>query len=185
VKKCKICRLPVDSWPILPSNSMADVCSIRCARIKAKQKIRADKASLRKRKEALKTHPQLVKEAQRAFNRYIRERDKYQPCICCDKPATPTANEWDAGHYRSCGGAPHLRFNEKNCHKQSKHCNRYLFGNYSNYRAGLIKRIGLDAVLELEHDNTVRKYSKDELREIKREYNRRYIEARNRNNAGG
>lgn len=179
MKKCKICRLPVNKWPIQPRNNLARVCSIECA--KQSGKIDADKQSrrqLRDRKEAIKTHPQLVKEAQRAFNRYIRERDKDQPCVCCGKLTTHNPNEWDAGHYRSVGSAPKHRFNEVNCHKQAKRCNQYLGGNYAEYRKGLIARIGEEQVEQLEKDNAVRRYTKEELRAIKTEYNRKYVELR-------
>jgi hypothetical protein len=182
MKKCKICRLPVDRWPIQPRNKLARVCSIECAKQSGKRDAeKQSRRQLRDRKEAIKTHPQLVKEAQRAFNRYIRERDKYLPCISCGKPATAIANEWDAGHYRSVGSAPHHRFNESNCHKQCKRCNQYMGGNYAEYRKGIIDRIGQEQVDQLENNNAVRRYTKDELREIKTRYNRRYVEKKREN----
>ena len=81
-----------------------------------------------------------------------------------------TGNNVDAGHYRSVGSAPHLRFDERNCHAQSKHDNRYLAGNAVEYRKGLIQRIGLKAVEELEADNTPRKWSREELVQIRDKY---------------
>ena len=52
---------------------------------------------------------------------------------------------------------------------QSKQENRYLSGNAVDYRIGLIARIGLQAVEELEADNQVRKWSVDELKAIRAE----------------
>ena len=60
-----------------------------------------------------------------------------------------------------------MRFNENNCHAQPKQDNRYLSGNVADYRIGLIKRIGLAPVEALEADNSVQKYSIDELKAIK------------------
>ena len=76
----------------------------------------------------------------------------------------------DAGHYRSVGAASHLRFNEDNCHAQSKHGNQYKSGNAVDYRINLINRIGLDRVEALECDNKPRKWTREELIEIKARY---------------
>ena len=125
------------------------------------EEVRSDK----KRREALKTAKDYVKEAQMAFNRYIRERDKGKTCICCDRPLGTAAvgGDYDAGHYRSTGSAPHLRFNEHNCHGQLKFCNRYRAGNAVDYRIGLIKRIGIQAVETLESNQTIQKWTVEEL----------------------
>ena len=82
----------------------------------------------------------------------------------------------DAGHYRSRGSAPHLRFDERNCHAQSKKDNRYLSGNAVDYRIGLIARIGLEAVESLESDQTPRKWTIEELKAIKAEYRQKLKE---------
>ena len=57
-------------------------------------------------------------------------------------------------------------------HAQLKQCNRYRF-DVAGYRAGLIARIGLDAVLALETDQTPRHYSVDNLKAIRDEYRRK------------
>lgn len=113
-----------------------------------------------------------MKEAQIAFNAYVRERDKNQPCICCGQPlgAQQVGGGFDAGHYRSVGSAPHLRFDERNCHGQRKSCNRYGSGRSVDYRLGLIARIGLAEVESLEADNDPKKYSIDDLKAIKAKY---------------
>lgn len=183
MKKCRTCRLPVDRWPIAPRNRLAKVCSIECARVLARvEGEKQARRQLKARKEALKTHPQLVKEAQRAFNRYRREATKHLGCVSCGKVLVGTSgitgSGTDCGHYRSTGSAPHLRFTDNNAWAQCVHCNQHLSSNPIGYRAGLIKRIGLEAVEELENDNAVRRYTKDELRAIKAEYNRKYNELR-------
>ncbi|MNL72197.1 Bacteriophage Lambda NinG protein [compost metagenome] len=80
---------------------------------------------------------------------------------------------YDAGHYRSRGSASHLRFDEANCHAQRKHCNRYGAGRAVDYRIGLIARIGLPEVERLEADNSVCKWTRDELVAIKNHYKAR------------
>lgn len=138
----------------------------------SKREEREDRAKVRARLDALKTVPQLIAEADSAFCAYIRERDKQAgyPCISSGRPLDWSGNAVDAGHYRSRGAASHLRYDEANCHAQSKHDNRYLAGNIVAYRAGLIDRIGLDEVERIENDNSTHKWTREELLEIIEEY---------------
>jgi hypothetical protein len=68
------------------------------------------------------------------------------------------------------GSAPHLRFNEDNCHAQSKHDNQYKSGNAVDYRQGLIARIGLARVEALEADQTPCRWTIEELQAIRDTY---------------
>ncbi len=173
MKTCKACGTKFE-----PLRSTQVVCSPACSfewskQGKGKQSAeRVIRAATKDRKAALKTRPQLTKEAQAAFNRFIRLRDKDQTCICCGQPLTLDAvgGGYDCGHYRSVGSAPHLRFDERNAHAQRKQCNRWGAGRAVDYRIGLIKRIGLAAVEALEADQTERKYTRDELIQIAQTY---------------
>lgn len=111
-------------------------------------------------------------EAQKSFNLYIRLRDRFNgmACVSSGRILDWSGNQVDAGHYRSVGSAPHLRFNEWNCHAQSKRDNRWGSGNAVDYRLGLIERIGLEMVEAIEADNVSRKYTVDELIEIRDSY---------------
>jgi hypothetical protein len=145
------------------------VCSPICAARLVKSDKKAERVQTKSRKEAIKTIPQLIKEAQVEFNAFIRHRDRDQPCICCGQPlgADAVGGGYDCGHYRSTGSASHLRFDERNAHAQRKHCNRYGAGRAVDYRIGLIARIGLAAVEALESDNEVIRWDRDTLRQIK------------------
>lgn len=143
---------------------------------KAKVKLERDyKAKTKKLKESIKTYSEWNKEAQAAFNSYIRVRDKYKRCISSGKPLQDESigGGFDAGHYRSRGAASHLRFNVFNCHGQSKRDNRYLSGNVVEYRKGLIERIGLERVERLEADNEPRKFDVTYLKRIKSIFTRK------------
>lgn len=143
---------------------------------KARAAAKVERATTRARKQALKRIPDLIKEAQHAFNAVIRERDRDKPCICCGMPLlaqnenASTGGAFDCGHYRSTGSASHLRFDERNAHGQRKVCNRYGAGRAVDYRVGLIARIGLEAVEALEADNRVHRWTRDELIAIKTKY---------------
>jgi hypothetical protein len=139
---------------------------------KQAKEAREERAKDKAKRETLKTRSDWIKETQIAFNRYIRLRDAGKPCICCGRPLGLEAvgGGFDCGHYRSVGSAPHLRFDERNAHGQTKQCNRYGSGRAVDYRFGLIARIGLAAVEALEADQTPRKWSIDELKAIRDTY---------------
>lgn len=167
LKQCSQCpRL------FMPMQAMQSVCGPACAL----KKVRSDKAKgkreLRARKAALKTIPDLIKEADRAFASYIRERDRQAGhlCISSGQNLDWSGNQVDAGHYRSRGAASHLRYHPDNCHAQAKRENRYLAGNAIDYRVGLIQRIGIERVEALEADNTPHKWRRDELLRITEQF---------------
>jgi hypothetical protein len=176
-RKCKVksCGTRFTSY-----SSFVTWCSPECGSIIAMSKLeeqqakkrREERAADRKRKEEMKTRSDYMKEAQVAFNAYIRCRDQDKLCICCAQPLGlgEVGGAFDCGHYRSVGSAPHLRFDERNAHAQRKQCNRYGAGRAVDYRIGLIARIGLAAVESLESDQSIRKWSIDELKAIKAEY---------------
>jgi hypothetical protein len=152
----------------MPFRPMAQVCSPICARRKVDADKKAEKAQTKVRKEKLETIPELIKKAQHEFNAFIRARDAGKPCICCGEPlgTDSVGGGYDCGHYRSVGSASHLRFDERNAHAQRKVCNRYGAGRAVDYRVGLIRRIGLEAVESLESDNEPVKWKHDVLRQI-------------------
>lgn len=139
---------------------------------RARAAAKVERAETKRRKEAIKTIPELTREAQIAFNAFIRARDQAAgyPCISSGRPLDWSGNAVDAGHYRSTGAAPHLRFNEDNCHAQSKFDNQWRAGNVVDYRIKLIERIGLERVEALEADNQVRKWTRQELIDIRDKY---------------
>lgn len=131
-----------------------------------------DRKTVKIKLDKLKTARDWTKEAQIAFNAYIRARDANKPCICCGLPlqSSSVGGDFDCGHYRSVGSAPHLRFDERNAHGQRKQCNRWGAGRAVDYRIGLVSRIGRESVESIEADQTPRKYTIEELKAIKATY---------------
>lgn len=176
-RKCTVCK---DKFK--QQRPMQSVCSPACAGVQgqkaaAKQKaakVRADRVATKAALEKFKTKGQWIADVQKVFNQYIRERDRHQPCICCgqffDAKDTLTGGQWDAGHYLSRGAAAHLRFDERNVHKQLKGHNRPGGTTRGQFRAGMIARIGLAAVEALEADQAPGNYTIDDLRTMKAEY---------------
>lgn len=172
VRKCalKSCRQPFE-----PRNMSHKCCSIPCSiDFAIAERVRKERKERQEGLQKLKRRADHLKDAQTAFNAFIRARDVEQPCICCGRATTKVtglgSHGWDSGHYRSTGSAPHLRFNEDNAHRQLVYCNRNKAGNAVDYRVGLIARIGLARVEALEADQTPRKWTIEQLIAIKQEY---------------
>lgn len=180
--KPKVCdkRKGGCGFKFTPARPLQIMCGMSCAQNhaewlsakKAAVALKEDKKETRAKLEAMKTKPQLTKEVEGAMNKFVRLRDVDKGCISCGKHFIlgQIGGSYDAGHYRSVGSAPHLRFDQRNVHGQCKHCNDYLGGNPTGYRVGLIARIGLQEVEALEADQEPRKYTRDELRTLRDVY---------------
>lgn len=172
-RKCGHCKShfrPERSFP-----GIVAWCSDQCGAALALKRLPAhrkalekrERAEIRQRKERAKPRSKWLKEAQAAVNAYVRERDRNLPCVSCGRFHE---GQWHAGHYRSVGSCPELRFNTHNIWRQCSACNNYLSGNLINYRIELINRIGPELLEWLEGPHEPKKYTIDQLREIRDTY---------------
>ena len=180
--KPKKCRVDTCRASFVPSRMGQAVCSPACAMIDAprhepkarKALAEIERKDIKVRKEKLKSRADHLREAQAAVNEYVRLRDAHLPCISCDSNPSDqeliTGSRWDAGHYRSVGACPELRFEPLNIHRQCVKCNRNLSGNAVEYRIRLVHRIGAETVIWLEGPHEPRKYTVEEIKTIKAEY---------------
>ena len=166
-KKCKVCKADY-----VPQKMGQRVCSPECAlSLAVSQRGKAEKvARVKERKadkEKLKTRSDWMREAQAAFNLFIRLRDADEPCISCGRHHT---GQYHAGHFLSVGARPELRFEERNVHKQCSACNNHLAGNIVLYRKALFSKIAAGGVDWLEGPHEPKKYTIDDLKQIKATY---------------
>lgn len=138
-----------------------------------RQQEREAKDRLKIRKLAVKPLSYFAKQAQTAFNAYIRERDKDLPCISCGRHH---AGQYHAGHYRTTGANPELRFDEDNTNKQCAPCNNHLSGNIENYTPRLIEKIGQDRFDRLMSVHELPKWKREDYERIRDEYRRKLKE---------
>ena len=162
-KKCKHCKAT-----FVPIKPLQVVCGYNCGLLYAKaNRLNAEKKDTKQRIEKLKSKSDWLREAQSVFNSYIRERDSNLPCVSCGKHHT---GQYHAGHYLSVGSHPELRFAECNVHKQCSVCNNHLSGNQIEYRKNLILKIGINDVEWMESKHEAKKYTIDDIKEIKEVY---------------
>lgn len=168
--RCRVCK---NSFT--PISSMSKACSVHCAlelvrRDNAKKEAKAKREeakATRAAKEKIKSRGEHLRELQAAFNAWIRMRDAGQPCIACGRHHQ---GQNHAGHYRSVGSCPELRFEPDNVHLTCQPCNVHLSGNLIQMRIGMIKKIGLARVEWLEGYHEPKKYSRTEILDMKAFY---------------
>ena len=181
----KKCRIAECGASFVPARLGQAVCSPACAildapknREKARKSLaQIERREIKVRKEKLKSRAEHLKDTQTAFNAWVRERDAELPCISCGRHHQ---GKYDAGHYRTVGSNPALRFEPLNCHRQCSPCNTQLSGNIVNYRIALVKRIGAEAVEWLEGPHEPKKYTVEELKAMTADYRAKTRELKGR-----
>lgn len=154
----------------------ATACSPRCALKLVKATKKAEKDDTRARRIALKSLADWRAEAQTAFNRFCRWRDRLagHRCICCGAPldwnSTKPGGAVDAGHFVSRGSAIELAFDERNVNAQRKSCNRPGGTTRAKFVAGMTARYGKAVVDELEGPHELPKLKAEDYRAIKAKY---------------
>ena len=165
-RKCKQCGVRYT-----PKRPQQVVCGLACSiHYGREQKRKAEERAHTERKRAFRNGDRslALREAQKAFNAFIRLRDANKPCISCGRFHQ---GQYHAGHYRTTAAQPAMRFNELNCHKQCAPCNNHKSGNITEYRIELVRRIGVDLVEWLEKDHKrVKPWSIEELKALKQYY---------------
>lgn len=173
-KKCKWCKKTFQ-----PTRPIQPCCGYDCEidyaieqsdKKRAKKETEAGKkfdAETKARRIALRSRQWYLKEAQKHFNKFIRLRDKDQPCISCGREHT---GQYHAGHFKTTAACPELRYEETNCHKQCAPCNNHMSGNIVNYRPRLIEKIGVEKVEWLEGHHEPSKLTIDDLKELIADY---------------
>ena len=172
----KTCANPACGEKFRPTfSSTQKVCSPACALVvapkhqdKARKAIAdLDRREIQLRKEKLKSRSDHLREAQAAFNEWVRLRDADRPCVSCGRHHDGL---YHAGHFRPAGSNPALRFEPDNVWKQCAPCNTHLSGNLLNYRISLVQLIGPERVQWLEGPHAAQKLTVDEIKAIKAEY---------------
>lgn len=172
-KRCPVCRVMFTKT----RDSQAVCGDIECAITYGKsekgqasaKKALADvgRRDIKVRKEKLKSRADHLKDTQQAFNAWVRARDADLPCISCGRHHD---GQYHAGHYRTVGANPELRYEPLNAWKQCAPCNNHLSGNLINYRSSLLQRIGEEKVTWLEGPHEAKKYTVQELKAMTADY---------------
>lgn len=116
----------------------------------------------KKKKKKLTPLPSLVKKADIAFSRFIRNRDQTElqgRCCTCGQPGN------QAGHFIKRSHKK-VRWNVTNVHLQCSRCNHYLDGNEAVYALFIVNKYGVDHFKWLHAQKGTYKITRDELERI-------------------
>ena len=171
--KTRKCKAAGCDNEFIPFSSLESWCSPACGYALSQEKLarKARSEALKTKRERIaakkafqaKDKPYQIKLTQKAFNAFVRERDHGEPCISCGI----TYGQMQAGHYKTVGHAPELRFEPFNCHAQCAQCNNSKSGNVADYRLGLIRKIGIEEVEWLEGPHESKNYTCEQLIEMR------------------
>ena len=156
----------------MPSQTLQQACSPECAIELARQK--QIKEQQREAKRKLKTRRDWLREAQTAFNAWVRWRDRDLPCVSCGEVITGHSH---ASHFIPTSRASGLRFTPENCHRSCVKCNVFLSGNLTPYRVRLLHKIGAEAMEWLEGPHEPKRWTVEELKSIRDHYRKLVREA--------
>jgi 5-methylcytosine-specific restriction endonuclease McrA len=174
-RKKKTCANAACAIQFVPAQLGQKVCGWACGlaiapanQERARKAIaQRDRQEIKVRKEKLKSRADHLKDTQKAFNAWVRERDIGLACVSCGRHHN---GQWQAGHFKSVGGHPALRFEPLNVWRQCAPCNTHKSGDLLNYRVELVRRIGEEKVLWLEGPHEPQKYTVEELKAMTAEY---------------
>lgn len=171
----KKCRNSACGQTFTPQRMGQHVCSPACGLAikdvnhdKAKKALQqVERQEHKASKERIKSKGDHAKDAQAAFNAWIRLRDHDLPCVSCGRFHE---GQWHAGHYKTVGAHPELRFEPLNVHKQCAPCNNHKSGDVVNFRTELLKRMGPGNVEWVEGKHAPKRYTIEDLQAITKHY---------------
>ena len=177
--KQKKCKARGCNNTFKPFNTIQNWCSPECGLSIAKDKQwkEFDKDTKRRKKKLLEDDlPAQKALTKTAVNKLVLKRDIGKPCISC---GTDKQNiKYDAGHYKTVGSCPELRYNLKNINRQcSNYCNVNHSGNINGahdskgQRVGIVERFGQERLDYLEGPHERIKYTCLDLIEFRKEVN--------------
>lgn len=129
---------------------------------------------MKKRRGKSTPRTKLIAKLDRAFSRYIRQKDAdhagYVDCYTCGK--TKHWKEVDAGHFQTRAKYS-TRWDEENVKPQCKHCNMRNGGHQYEFGLHLDREYGAGKADEvIRRSNDIRKFSNHELEVLAQHYTR-------------
>lgn len=186
-RACKCCKAA-----FTPTRPMQVVCGQMCglerARLKreaqerkqAAERAKLDRMMDAQRRQALRTTSKLEEDCRKIVQKIARLRDRNDPCISCDKPAS-WQGQWHGSHFRSHGACSALQFHLWNIHKACWICNKLYSGRIGDYEPRLIEKMGGDRVDWLKSQNQVVKSDRAYLLRFKKVMGKRLRRMEKRN----
>ena len=174
-RQCRHCkqRKRREDMKITPNNAAfcGDDCRVAYA-LKQAPKIQAKQRAQDKRERLANDFSHQLELTRVKFNTMIRALDKGEPCRSCGKHIC--GSEFHAGHFKSVGSFPELRFDPRNVHIQGAGCNigeKYASKKRRQVKEGYEERLrelyGDDLVDWLNGPHGATNYTCEDLKDIR------------------
>lgn len=155
-RQCRTCGTTFSPW-----STTQTVCSPTCASKFVRTARKIEKAERRAKRQKLKTRAKWLAECQAIVNKIVRltALSRGEGCFTCGAtPVQKFGGTYDAGHFRSVGSAPHLRFWMPQIRLQCIPCNRHKGGMALLFRQALLREHGQEWVEALEARQEIAKF---------------------------
>ena len=192
--RCKICKAKFEPKYFLQKACIKPKCLAAWAKLERESK--ADKVHAVKKKAFRLSDTKLQHDlTQTVYNKlrvlqekkWFSDRGLQPTCISCNKENM----DWCCGHLKTRGAQANLRYDQNNTFLQcNKYCNSSLSGNISGdkntrgYLQGLLERFGekeSQRIIDYCDTNTaVRKWTGEELELMRKEFNKKIKELKNK-----
>jgi len=180
----RTCSAPGCVERFTPFTSFTKWCSPECgvsvalanvAKIKAKELTKTRSENHKSKREFLENDKRHVGKQARAYlHRWVKWRDRGLPCCACGNSMDHLPESArHASHYRPAGMNAAIKYDGINVHMCCSRCNSQLSGNPVEYRVRLIDKIGAEKVEWLDNQNHVKRWTIEELRDIRDDYKTR------------
>ena len=174
--RCPFCKSKLETGQRIHTECIDGYAEAQAARAeraeakKARAAAKVERASIKARKEAIKPRAKWLAECQAIVNRYVRllALSRGEGCYTCGAtPEQKFGGTYDAGHFRSVGSAPHLRYWIPQIKLQCIPCNRHKGGMALAFRERLVRDHGDEWVNRLEAMQHIAKFDVGYLKRFK------------------
>lgn len=175
LKKCHYC-----GDRAIPYGSILPFCEKNECIYAHNNKCRAKKKRAAKREANQNDRKYMYQAAKKVMQKYARLRDWGKPCISCGIDYFKC--QIHGGHFRPAGMNSAVVFNLWNINAQCAQCNsgNMKSGNVSEYRIGLINKIGEEKVVWLERQTQVVKHDVEYLNRLVKIFSKKILMVKKR-----
>ncbi len=166
-KKCK-CGNTYTQYTTLQNKCVSCLAKVGKDRMTPGTKEHKESVTQHKREHKEKDKTYWREQAQKAVNRYIRMRDRNESCPTCERPLNRGV-QLQAGHFKTRGSHPAIRYVIQNIHGQCASCN--LFTNdLAKYEAFIVRKYGQEMLDWLNVEHGVYNFTVEDMQAIALHY---------------
>jgi hypothetical protein len=170
-RKHGLCLKCYASWLYSTDEGLQKLQRAKINAVSERKKAQQDLANYKAERSGEKSLSWLKNNVKNVCHEYIRERDKYKPCVSC---GAKWNDEFQAGHWKKAELFSSVKYHENNIHSQCKGCNLFKDGNVQEYDIRIKERLTDEEIKEINDLITEEKRSGFKWDRLKLEEKRQY-----------